>query len=219
MSVRRVQTLAASGRVDFDGSRYAFDAAGTRRDSYREFAGYGTPRTLGAGVGADIGIAWQPSARSFVNLSVVDALSALRIDGVATQDAAVSSSTASTGADGYVDYRPLLAGRYSSQSLRSSLPRKFSLHGGMRLRAAVGRPHRTRRRCASSRSSGLTLPAAWAVLPLAGGVSLQLDAETRFRSLGVGLAGRYGGVFLRTRSLPVGTSRTLGWQLALNLPL
>ena len=131
MSVRRVQTLAASGRVDFDGRRYAFDAAGTRRDSYREFADYGTPRTLGVGVGADLGIAWQPTARSFVNLSVVDALSALRVDGVATQDAAVSSSTATTGADGYVDYRPLLAGRYSSQSLRTSLPRKFSLNGGL----------------------------------------------------------------------------------------
>ena len=218
LSVRRVQTLAASGRVDFDGSRYAFDAAGTRRDSYREFAGYGTPRTLGIGIGADLGLAWQPTAGSFVNLSVVDALSALRIDGVATQDAAVSSSTATTGADGYVDYRPLLSGRYSAQTLRTSLPRKFSLNGGL----AFDPPWGGRSALAGLRIeqlSGLTLPAAWAVLPLDGGVSLQLDAETRFRSLGVGLAGRYGGVFLRTRTLPVGSSRTLGWQLALNLPL
>ena len=46
-----------------------------------------------------------------------------------------------------------------------------------------------------------------------------LDAETRFHSLGVGLAGRWGSVSVRTRSLSVGGSRTLGWQLALSWPL
>ena len=85
LSVRRLQGFEAGGRIGFDGKSYSFDAAGWRRDSWREFAGFGTPRTTGSGASADFGLAWQAaSGRAFANLSLVDALSTLRIDGVAT---------------------------------------------------------------------------------------------------------------------------------------
>ena len=216
LSVRRLQTLHARGQVGFDGSTYAFDASGTRRDSFREFEGYGRPQTTGAGVSADFGVAWRPAAGTVVNLSVVDALSALRVGGVATQEVNASSVTTSVGTDGYLTARPLLSGRYSAASVRLRLAPKVSLLAGHTFEAPWGA---TLAGVRVEHIAGLTLPAVWSVVPLGYGVGLQLDAEARFRSFGVGLVGRYGGVFVRTRSLPIAGTRALGWQASIEVPL
>lgn len=216
LSVRRLQTIQARGNVAFDGSTYAFDAGGTRRDSFREFEGFGRPQTTGAGVSADFGVAWQPAVGTFFNLSVVDALSALRIDGVATQEVNASSATSSVDANGFLVSRPLLSGRNSASSVRLQLAPKISLIAGGTFAAPWGA---TLAGLRVEHIAGLTLPAVWSVVPLGHGIALQLDAETRFRSLGVGLVGRYGGVFVRTRSLPVAGTRALGWQASIEVPL
>ncbi|MDE2454452.1 MAG: hypothetical protein KGL43_12740, partial [Burkholderiales bacterium] len=69
------------------------------------------------------------------------------------------------------------------------------------------------------RVDGLDLPALWAELPLGKGWQGQLDAETRFRVLGVGLRWRGAALMLRSRSLGWGRSNAIGWQAGLSLPL
>ena len=216
LSVRRVQTIDARGHVDFDGTTYAFEASGTRKDSFREFEGYGRPRSTGAGLSADVGLAWRPAAGTVVNLSVVDALSTLRVDRVATEEVDATSATTSIGADGFLAARPLLSGRFSATSVRLRLAPKVSMVAGHAFDAPWGS---TLAGVRVEQVRGLTLPAIWSVVPLGHDVALQLDAELRFRSVGVGLVGRHGGVFVRTRSLPVAGTRALGWQASVEVPL
>ena len=216
LSVRRVETIDARGHADFDGTTYAFEASGTRKDSFREFEGYGRPRSTGAGLSADFGVAWRPAADTVVNLSVVDALSTLRVDNVATEQVDATSATTSIGADGFLAARPLLSGRYSATSVRLRLAPKVSLLAGHAFDTARGSMLAGMR---VEQVRGLTLPAAWSVVPLTRGLALQIDAELRFRSIGVGLAGRHGGVFVRTRSLAIAGTRALGWQAWVEVPL
>jgi hypothetical protein len=217
VSVRRVQRVDASGQAQFNtGLGDSFDAQGLRQDSHRQFGGYGRQGATGAGYTADLGLLWQPSAATFVNLSAVDLLSQLRVNGVSTQQNTLSSSTRSLDADGYLNYKPLLIGRNSSERIALKLNPKWSASVGTRIawpRADMLAGARW------ERIDDLDLPAVWAVLPVAPGLLLQLDGEIRFRSIGLGLKSRHGALMLRTRSLPVGQSHALGWQAAFTLPL
>lgn len=217
LSVRRVQQVDATGRVQFSAvTGYAFDADAQRQDSHRQFGGYGRQDASGSGVAADLGLLWQPSVRTFVNLSATDLMSRLRVNGVSTQQATLSSSTRSVDGNGYLDYQPLVVGRYTSASVATKLRPKWSASVGTRIGASDadllvgGRWERV---------DDLDLPALWAVLPVMPGLQLQIDGEFRFRSIGLGLVSRYGALMLRTRSLRVGQSQALGWQASFNLPL
>lgn len=220
LSVRRVQRTEANGNVQYSGATgYAFDAQTLRQDTHRQFGGYGTANARGQGWTSDVGLLWQPTEATFVNLSVADALSRLKVGNVATEEAAVSSSTTSTDANGFLDYKPLIHGQDSARDVSLRLSRKWTAIAGTRLGAEAGawldgatvgaRWQRIR---------DVNLPALWAVVPLPAGLALQLDAETRFRSLGIGLDSRFGSVQLRTRSLPVGESRAIGWQASWRMP-
>jgi hypothetical protein len=217
LSVRRVQQVDASGQVQFStAAGYGFNAQTLRQDSHRQFGGYGRQDATGSGYTADLGLLWQPSAATFVNLSAIDLLSRIRVNGVSTQQTTLSSSTNSVDANGYLDYQPLLMGRNSSAVLDLKLSRKWSASVGTRIawpRADMLAGARW------ERIDDLDLPAVWAVLPVAPGLLLQLDGEIRFRSIGLGLKSRHGALMLRTRSLPVGQSHALGWQAAFTLPL
>jgi hypothetical protein len=138
------------------------------------------------------------------------------VNGVSTQQNTLSSSTRSLDADGYLNYKPLLIGRNSSERIALKLNPKWSASVGTRIawpRADMLAGARW------ERIDDLDLPAVWAVLPVAPGLLLQLDGEIRFRSIGLGLKSRHGALMLRTRSLPVGQSHALGWQAAFTLPL
>ena len=217
VSVRRVQRVDASGQAQFNtGLGDSFDAQALRQDSHQQFGGQGRRDATGAGYTADLGLLWQPSAATFVNLSAVDLLSQLRVNGVSTQQNTLSSSTRSLDADGYLNYKPLLVGRNSSQRVDLKLSRKWSASVGTRIawpRADMLAGARW------ERIDDLDLPAVWAALPVTPGLLLQLDGEIRFRSIGLGLKSRHGALMLRTRSLPVGQSHALGWQAAFTLPL
>lgn len=162
LSLRRIRGFDAGGRIGFDGTAYSFDLAGSRHDSRREFAGFGTPRTPGHGTTVDIGLAWQAaSGRAFASVSLADALSVLRIDGVASHRFVASSSTTSTDADGFVVFQPLVTGRYASRSMRTHLARKASLLAGSTFELPWGTALDGLR---VEARLGLKLPAAWAVL-------------------------------------------------------
>jgi hypothetical protein len=127
---------------------------------------------------------------------------------------------------GYLDYKPLVNGRYSASDLRLQLARKWSLTAGWRLDGGmtgadsgvggIGKGVVLGARW--EHVDGLDLPALWLTWPVLPGWVLQLDAETRFRSLGIGVTTRYASLLLRTRSLPVGESSALGWQASLRWP-
>jgi len=226
-SVRRVQQVDAQGTVRYDlATGYAFDATTRRLDSSKRFAGFGTEDAQGQGASADLGLLWQPSAQGFVNLSVTDLWSRLRVRGVAREDARLSSATRQFDADGYLDYRPLISGRYTADALRWRLPRKTALAAGWRLDGgAPGGPGGLLDGAVLGARwehvDGLHLPAVWGQWPLRGaaaGWALQAEAELRFRTLGLGLRGPGVQAMLRTRSLPVGQTRALGWQAAVSWP-
>ena len=217
LSARRVQQIDATGRVRFDAvDGYGFDVQAQRQDSYKQFGGYGSKEASGSGYTVDLGLLWQPTPSSFVNLSAVDLVSRVRVHGVSMQQATVSSSTGSVDADGYLNYRPLVSGRYAAVDVNTTLKRKWSASAGTRVDAFGVQVLAGAR---WERVGGLDLPAVWAALPVAPGLLLQVDAELRFRSIGVGLVSRHGSLMLRSRSIKVAASEVLGWQASFNLPL
>ena len=222
LSVRRVQQTEAQGAVQYsDLTGYHFNAQTLRVDSHKDFGGAGERNATGRGVTTDLGLLWQPSDRAFVNLSVVDLASRLKIDRVPTE--ATSGSSAVFGVDdrGYLDYKPLVNGRYSASDLRPQWPRKWSLAAGWRPGGGGGSDGSGDGAVLGLRwehVDGLDLPALWLTWPVRPGWTLQLDAETRFRSLGIGVATRYASLLLRSRSLPGGESSALGWQASLRWP-
>ena len=239
LSVRRVQHTNAQGDVVYsDLAGYDFNAQTLRVDSHKDFGGGAAPSATGTGVTTDLGLLWQPSDRAFVNLSVVDLASRLRLDQVATESAAMSSSVFGVDERGFLDYKPLVNGRYSTSDLRLQLLRKWSLTAGWRLDGiGGGGTHAGGAGAAGAagaagggfgdgavlgarweRMGGLDLPALWLSWPMLPGWTLQVDAETRFRSLGIGVATRYASLLLRSRSLSVGQSSALGWQASLHWP-
>jgi hypothetical protein len=218
LSVRKLQTQDATGQVDYRAATgYGFDALTLQHDTRRQFGGYGHRNATGSGYTIDLGLLWQPSADSFVNLAAADLASRLRVQAVSTQQTSVSSSTAALDPQGYVEYRPLLTGRYTAADLDVALSRKWSAIVGTRLSGWGGGDMTAGARW--ERIAGIDLPALWAVLPLAPGWRLQLDGETRFRSLGVGLIAGHGALMLRTSSLPVGRARAVGGTATFNFPL
>jgi hypothetical protein len=224
LSVRRVQHTDAQGEVVYsDLAGYNFNAQTLRLDSHKDFGGGAAPNATGTGLTSDLGLLWQPSGRAFINLSVVDLASRLRLNQVATESAAMSSAVFGVDERGYLDYKPLVNGRYSSRDLRLQLARKWSLTAGWRLdgiggggggRFGDGAVLGAR----WERVGGLDLPALWLTWPVLPGWTLQLDAESRFRSLGIGVATRHASLLLRSRSLAVGESSALGWQASLHWP-
>jgi hypothetical protein len=232
LSVRRVQQTDAQGSVQYsDLTGYDFDAQTLRVDNQKDFGGWGERNTTGRGMTTDLGLLWQPSDRAFVNLSVVDLASRLTIDRVPTEAAAMSSAVFGVDSRGYLDYKPLVQGRYSASDLRLQLARKWSLAAGWRLDGGSGAGMDSGAAGSGDGNGasavlgarwehvdGLDLPALWLTWPMWPGWTLQLDAETRFHSLGIGLATRYASLLLRTRSLPVGESSALGWQASLRWP-
>lgn len=208
LSVRKLQTLDAMGHVNFGASSgFGFDAQGTQQDTRRQFGGYGQRDTTGSGYTFDLGLMWRLSADTFVNLAVADVVSRLSVRAVATQQATVSSATAARDSQGYIEYRPLLTGRYAATDVRLQLNRKWSATFGVRLPGWIGGLTAGVR---WEQTAGIDLPALWASVPLSPGLQLQLDSETRFRSLGVGLRSEHGALMLRASSLPAGRSQALG---------
>lgn len=220
LSVRRVQQTDALGEVRYsDLAGYDFNAQTLRVDSHKDFAGTGARNTTGRGVTTDLGLLWQPSERAFVNLSLVDLASRLTVDRVPTEAATMSSAVFGVDNRGYLDYKPLVNGRYSASDLRLQLARKWSLAAGWRLDGGIGGIGAGAVLGARwEHVGGLDLPALWLTWPVRPGWTLQLDAETRFRSLGIGVATRYASLLLRSRSLAVGESSALGWQASLHWP-
>ena len=217
LSVRRIQLTDVSGSVRFNSaSGFDFNAHTTRQDSHVRFGGYGNEGAVGSGYTTDIGLLWQPSTSSFVNLSISDAASSLKVKQVATEKMTASSTTRLFDSDGYLDYHPLLTGRDSAQDVSLRLVRKTSLSAGARIdftsttSAVVG--------ARWEQIAGIHIPSVWAAVPVSNGLALQLDADTRFKSLGVGINGPHGSVMLRSQSTSVSASRALGWQASLNLP-
>jgi hypothetical protein len=217
LSVRRVQLTEVNGSAHYNAAAgFTFNAETTQQDSHLQFGGYGHPGTLGSGYTTDIGLLWQPSARSFVNLSISDAWSHLTVKKVATEQMSASSSTRLFDSSGYLDYHPLLNGRDSAQDLALRLARKSSLSAGTRVDITASTSATVGARWENI--AGINMPSVWAAVPLKHGWALQLDADTRFKSFGAGLTGRYGSLMLRSQSLSVSASRALGWQASLNLP-
>lgn len=217
LSARRVQQINATGTVRFDAvDGYGFDVQAQRQDSYKQFGGYGRKEASGSGYTVDLGLLWQPTPSTFVNLSAVDLVSRVRVNEVSTQQATVSSSTSSVDGNGYLNYRPLVSGHYASIDVDRTLSRKWAASVGTRLDGLGAQVLAGAR---WERVGRLDLPAVWAVLPVVPGLLLQLDAELRFRSIGVGLVSRHGSLMLRTRSMKVAQSEVLGWQASFNLPL
>jgi hypothetical protein len=217
LSVRRVQLTDVSGNVRYSSAAgFDFKAQTTQKDSKVQFGGYGNPAALGSGYTTDIGLLWQPSARSFVNLSISDVWSRLTVKQVATEQMSASSTTRLFDSNGYLDYQPLLNGRDSAQDVSLRLARKTSLSAGTRIdftastSAVVG--------ARWEHIAGISMPSVWAAVPMQRGLNLQLDADTRFKSFGVGVNGRYGSLMLRSQSASVSASRALGWEASLNLP-
>jgi hypothetical protein len=217
LSVRRIQLASVAGTAQYSSaSGFDFKAQTTQQDSHVQFGGYGKPGSVGNGYTTDIGLLWQPSPRSFVNISISDAWSHLRVKQVATEQLSASSSTRLLDSNGYLDYQPLLNGQDSAQDVSLRLKRKSSISAGIRMNLTA-----TTSAVAGARwehIAGLSMPSVWAAMPLTGGMALQLDADTRFKSFGVGLTGRYGTLMLRSQSTSVSASRALGWQASLNLP-
>ena len=229
LSVRRVQQTDAQGAVQYsDLTGYDFNARTLRVASHQDFGGAGERNTTGRGVTTDLGLLWQPSDRAFVNLSVVDLASRLKMNRVPTEATSLSSAVFGVDDRGYLDYKPLVNGRYSASDLRLQWPRKWSLAAGWRPAGGVGGGIAGGAGGGIADGAvlgvrwehvdGLDLPALWLTWPLRPGWTLQLDAETRFRSLGIGVTTRYGSLLLRSRSLPVGESSALGWQASLRWP-
>ena len=223
LSVRRVQLADVQGAVTYGNAvGYGFDAHTQRSDTFKQFGGYGEARSTGRGFTTDVGLLWQPSVALFVNLSAVDVASRLRLQNLSTEAATLSSATRGTDAQGYLNYKPLATGRYSAGDGRLQLARKWSASAGWRLDGlAAGDPGWLDGAVLGARwehIAGLDLPALWATWPLAPGWALQLDADSRLRSLGVGLVSPFAALLLRTRSLPAGGSSALGWQAALHWP-
>jgi hypothetical protein len=217
LSVRRVQQVDATGQVRFSSATgYGFEAQAQRQDSHQQFGGYGEPDAHGTGYSADLGLLWQPSASTFVNVSAVDLLSHLEVNGVSTQQATLSSATNSVDSNGYLNYQPLVTGRFSAAAADPTLSRKWVATAGARIAwsgaevVAGGRWERI---------GNLDLPALWIAVPVVPGWLLQVDGEFRFRSICLGLMSRHGTLMLRTRSLQVGQSQALGWQASFSLPL
>lgn len=228
LSVRRVQLADVQGAVTYsDAAGYGFDARTQRSDSFKQFGGYGEVHSTGRGFTTDVGLLWQPSAALFVNLSAADVASRLRVQNLTTEATTLSSATRSTDAQGYLNYKPLATGRYSAGDGRLQLARKWSASAGWRLDGLNGG---TSEGTAPAwldgavlgvrweHIAGLNLPALWVTWPLAPGWALQLDAESHFRSMGVGLVSPMASLLLRSRSLPAAGSSVLGWQAALHWP-
>jgi hypothetical protein len=217
LSVRRVQLTDVSGNVRYSSAAgFDFNAQTTQQDSHVRFGGYGQPNGVGSGYTTDIGLLWQPSARSFVNVSISDAMSRLKVKQVATEQLNASSTTRLFDSNGYLDYHPLLNGRDSAQDISLRLARKTSLSAGTRVDISASTA--TVMGARWEHIAGINMPSLWAAVPLTGSMALQLDADTRFKSFGVGLTGRYGALMLRSQSASVSASRALGWQASLNLP-
>jgi hypothetical protein len=140
----------------------------------------------------------------------------LSVKQVATEQLNASSTTRLFDSNGYLDYQPLLNGRDSARDVALHLARKTSLSAGTRVDISASNAAVVGARW--ERIAGISMPSVWAAVPLAGSMALQLDADTRFKSFGVGINGRYGALMLRTQSLSVSASRALGWQASLNLP-
>jgi hypothetical protein len=223
LQVRRVRLTEVQGAVQYTGATgYGFDATTLQQASDRQFGGQGTRDATGTGFTTDLGLLWQPAPGWFANLSLVDAVSRLRVDGVATEAMQLSSSTRQLDDRGYLDYKPLLSGRNSASDLRLRLARKWSATAGMPATSLWGgAPAGSLVGARWEHVDGLALPALWAAVPVAAlgpGWRLQLDAETRWRSLGIGLQGPHAALWLRSSSLRPGQAAALGWQASVNLP-
>ncbi len=216
LSVQSVQHWDVSGRAGYtNADGYSLNAQVLRQNSRKQFSGYGMNHPDGYGYTADLGVMWTPTEHSFINVSAVDLFSQVNVRGVAAQRAKVSSSTKSTDAQGYVEYKPLVSGRYSSERVGLRLNPKLGVSGGVRVdwldtRALLG--------ARLEHVANINIPSLWAVLPLSAGFSLQFEAETRFHSFGLGLHHRYGSLMLRTSSLDISHSEALGVQAAVNIP-
>lgn len=217
LSVRRVQLTDVNGSAQYDSAAgFTFNAQTAQQDSHVQFGGYGTPKAVGSGYTTDFGLLWQPSARSFVNLSISDAVSRLKVKQVATEQMSASSTTRLFDSNGYLDYHPLLNGRDSAQDVSRRLAGKTSLSAGARVDVSASTAAVVGARW--EHIAGISMPSVWAAVPLHGSLALQLDVDTRFKSFGVGINGRYGALMLRSQNISVSASRALGWQASLNLP-
>ena len=223
LSVRRVRITEVTGTVQYSAATgYGFDATTLQQASHRQFGGMGTLDATGSGITTDLGLLWQPAPGWFANLSLVDAFSRLRIGGVATETMRLSSSTRQVDARGYLDYQPLLNGLNSATDVRLRLARKWSATAGLHARQLwPALPEGSLLGARWERIAGTDLPAAWAAVPvqaLGPGWLLQIDAEPRWRTLGVGLQGPRAALWLRSSSTRVGEASALGWQATFNQP-
>jgi hypothetical protein len=123
---------------------------------------------------------------------------------------------------GYLDYQPLLNGLNSATDVRVQLARKWSATAGMpATQLWSGLPDGSLAGARWEHIGGIDLPAVWAAVPvrrLGPGWLLQIDAEPRWRTLGIGLQGPRAALWLRSSASRVGEASALGWQATFNQP-
>jgi len=192
-----------------DLNAYSFDAWAVWRDASRSFEGFGTPGVIGTGASADVSLSWRRGEQYLVNLSVVDAWSRLRFNGLASLEASLLRGAPIVDDRGYLVSRPSIEGRFSSQNTWIRTAPVVSI-------AAAWKPvlegWDTRSPVLGvrlQREDWIELNAAWIAFTLSSTCSLLLEREINFRIGGLGVNCPWGHLMLRSGSLDVRESSAL----------
>ena len=220
-TIRRFASFQANGNLLRTRDSYAFDGSGELRDSSRRFEGYGEPGTQGESYGIDMGIAWQPTERSSILFSVVDAWSRARISDVASQNATLRSDTRIVNNQGYLVSQPSVEGRYSAESLLFKIPPVYTLAMVSTWMIPLGGFTNNRLPSAAQvttglrlqRTSDINLRSVWASTSISSNCQAVAEVEFTFDSKGLGVSCPWGRVMLRSNTGALSNARSLGLNL------
>ncbi|NDD13290.1 MAG: hypothetical protein EB072_11755 [Betaproteobacteria bacterium] len=208
-TIRRFASFQANGNLLRTRDSYAFDGSGELRDSQ------------GESYGIDMGIAWQPTERSSILFSVVDAWSRARISDVASQNATLRSDTRIVNNQGYLVSQPSVEGRYSAESLLFKIPPVYTLAMVSTWMIPLGGFTNNRLPSAAQvttglrlqRTSDINLRSVWASTSISSNCQAVAEVEFTFDSKGLGVSCPWGRVMLRSNTGALSNARSLGLNL------
>lgn len=126
LRVRKLRFSESSGTVGYSSGNYNFDVT-ARDDSPSKIPPYGTaaePSGRAASLSLAAGTQWGgATGRDWtLQLRADNAWSRIEWDGVNSEVQRINSNTAQLTPDGYVDYAPLIQGRYTRARIQHSIP-------------------------------------------------------------------------------------------------
>ena len=203
---------SANGNIQSLGGgdyRYALNYSDAYTSNVYPFIKPGQPS--GHGQSWELGGRWCSAGGTRITLLGNDLFGRMHWREIPTTVARADTSTASTGADGYIAYQPALSGRNRREDWSLGLSPRWLIEAEVPV-------NNVRLLTSVSALEGNVFPLAGARWRLAGNWQIQADYDFRFETVGVRLQHPLGFLALRTDSAHLSQAKAYGLSAVVNIP-